>query len=71
MFSGQYLGGKRMKGIRILICDKDESYTSALVRYLVGSLKGVRISYDTSLEAFRQEEGEYRIALMILSGRWS
>ena len=49
-----------MKGIRILICDKDESYTSALVRYLVGSLKGVRISYDTSLEAFRQEEGEYR-----------
>ena len=53
-----------MKGIRILICDKDESYTSALVRYLVGSLKGVRISYDTSLEAFRQEEGEYRIALM-------
>lgn len=53
-----------MRDDRILICDTDKSYTEALVRYLMSSRKGLRVAYNTTLESFRKERGDFRIALM-------
>ena len=53
-----------MKEKSILICDSDRSYAEALMRFLIGSRKDLRIVCDTSVESFLREKGRFSIALM-------
>lgn len=49
---------------RVLICDKDESYLNALVRYLIASESSFDITCFSEEEAFLRDEGEYDVKLM-------
>ncbi len=53
-----------MKEIRLLVCDLDEAYLDAVVRFLLGSKKDFVVNTYTDLDIFREDRGRYEIGLL-------